>query len=251
MINIFRLHADIKLMFNKLNTNHKLNLPSAFIDDIINIVAQDFIEIFYSGNNVKQFKLGFEVTQQRIDMLSNLVEGPPKEDPIEAKSTTQEGVFEFDFSELNFNYLHFIRGYTTSECGNVNLEIVQHDDLNKILNSATRGPSNVFLNIPCVIRNSTTGESSSLYAYTNNKFDITKAYIDYIRCPKKVFSGGYDSVEYKFSKEGYKKGDPPVNLEISEKYYSVFLTMVIQELARTLEDPFKLQASMQKFNSLA
>jgi len=70
---IERLHQEIKFRWNKLNSNHKKDLPGAYLDDALNKATDDFIEIFYSGNNSKEYKFGFEVIQQRIDMLQTLV----------------------------------------------------------------------------------------------------------------------------------------------------------------------------------
>ena len=61
---IDRIHQEIKARWNKLNSNHKPDFSPAYLDDCINKSQEDFVDIFYSGNNSKQYKFGFE---KRLD----------------------------------------------------------------------------------------------------------------------------------------------------------------------------------------
>ncbi len=100
-----RIRHEIKLRWNKINSNHKKDFPDAYLDDIVNDTINDYIEIFYSGNNSKKYKLGFEVTQQRIDMLSTLVV------PFKSAATTlvSPTIYKLELSSLDPQYKHFVR----------------------------------------------------------------------------------------------------------------------------------------------
>ena len=67
-MDIKRMHSEIKLRYNKLNSNHKKDFPTAYLDDFIKKAGhfliytshtreyKDFADIIYSieGRNVKR-----------------------------------------------------------------------------------------------------------------------------------------------------------------------------------------------------
>lgn len=110
---IDRIHQEIKFRWNKINSNHKKDFPSAFIDDAVNKSIDDFVEIFYSGNNSKEYKFGFEVTQQRTDMLQSLIV------PETTYNATLVSTNRYTVNLLTFSpkYRHFLRAYVNPvEC---------------------------------------------------------------------------------------------------------------------------------------
>lgn len=242
---IQRMHHEIKLRYNKLNSNHKKDLPPALIDDIINDAQDIYVEIFYSGNNLKQYKLGFEVTRQRIDMLSSLVEKPVNSlIPIELR----EGLYEIPFSMLKSKYKHLIRAYSKTNCGIVNIQPIQHDDLNKILNDPLRGPSKTWRKlISATGRSTDDGDNSSLFIYSEPNFNVLEVWLEYIKQPRRVFFGGYNSMEFiQGDMSSYNEEDNPINSELPENYHTVLVDLAVQELARILEDGERFQLKKEK-----
>jgi len=222
---IQRVHQLIKLKFNELDSNRKVDLPPALLDDLINSVIHDYVEIFYSGKSLNKY--GFEVTQQRIDMLSTLVES---EDV--SPGTATDGIYKIDFSKLKKPYMHLIGASAITDCGLVNIKRVQHEALNTTLNDALIGPSKNWKRAIGVQRSSSDGESTTLNVYTNDLFKVENVTIEYIRCPRKVFFGGYDTLEYLENKTSYKSGDKPVSPDTPEKYHYMLVDMAVQELSR-------------------
>jgi len=230
---ISRMHFEVKVRLNKLNSNHKEDLRKELIDDAINKASDDYVEIFYSGNNTKEYRLGFEVTQQRIDMLSTLV--------IPEKSITptlvRTNVYKAS-TNITPSYRHFVRGWVIAEgCAQrIPITIVRHNDLDNKLRDDNQKPS--FKWQRCL----GTFKNDGLYLYTD--YVITSVVIEYLSNPVKVFSGGYDSLEYiQGDTSAYKSADAIVNSNLPVPYHDLLVDMTVQYLSRVLEDgeKFNLQ----------
>lgn len=227
---IDRLHHEIKLRWNKINSNHKKGFPSAYLDDAINKAQDDFIEIFYSGNNSKQYRFGFEVTQQRIDMLSDLVVINKSITPV--LITTNR--YSLTINNLNPAYKHFVSGAVIQDNCISPITIVRYNDLNeKLLNENTK-PSKKWKRVLG------TFSDGKIILYSDGV--ITSASIDYIKVPNKVFIGGYDSLEYvNGDSSAYSSVSPKVTSQINGQYHDLLIDMTVQYLASILEDVNKLQ----------
>lgn len=243
-MDIKRMHSEIKLRYNKLNSNHKKDFPTAYIDDFINDAQNEFLEICYSGNNVKRFKLGFEFTQQRIDMLSSLV--IPEEDINTTLFKTN--IYRINLDDLIKDYRHYVSGYINTACGKIKLNLIRHSDLESMLNNENTKPSKIWRRSLAVeTGNSNTAGNQSLLIYTDGKFDIEDATISYIKEPIKVFYGGYNSLEFlNGDSTKYSITTPSVNSEFPEVSHSAIVDIAIQLIARSLEDLSKIQISEDK-----
>lgn len=239
---IERLHQEIKFRWNKMNSNHKKDFSSAYLDDAINKATDDFIEIFYSGNNSKQYKFGFEVNQQRIDMLQTLIV-PEESIPVELISTDK---YKINLSDLSESYRHFLRASVTStDCdGNViPVNIVRLNDLDSKLNDKFTQPSLNWKRCLGSIKNNT------LELYTKD-YTITECNIEYLRNPVKVFYGGYDSLEFiNGDTLAYQSGSSKVTSDLPPAYHDLLVDMVVQYLSIVLEDQSKFQLQQQELYS--
>ena len=246
-MNIKYLHYEIKRRWNELDSNVHPDLPPAQLDHTINSCVEDFIEIFYSGRNGKQYNLGFEVTQQRIDMLSNLVVGEPLQPPVTPKVITENKLYEVPLTSeyLIKPYQHMVRVFIDSDCGYINVKPEQHDDLNHVLNNPMRKPSSTWKRAVAATRASSEGDSSSLYVYTD--FGVNEIQLEYIRQPKPAFFGGYDSYNYINGDETADNiNTPPRTVDLPEQYHNLFVDMVVQELSRIYVEGDKFQLSAEK-----
>ena len=236
-MNINEMHFEVKFRANKLDTQVLRDLPPAHIDRAINAATVDYVEGFYSGKMSTAYDLGFEVTQQRTDMLSTLVVKNPEQPdlaPVNFDSTLN--VYEFPFSSLVYPYAHHLRTYLYTDCGGISLtnaQIVQHDDLNVILVDPLRKPSLKWRRCVASIgkTNGNIGDSS-LYVYTDGQFAVNSVRIEYIKKPVIVYFGGYNSLDGL-----YTTGDPQVNSDLPEQYHSLLVDMTVQNLYRTLLVP--------------
>lgn len=229
---IQRMHHEIKLRLNKINSNHKQDLPTAFIDDFINDAQFRYIEIFYSGNNAKRFPIGFEVTQQRIDMLSTLV--PPSTNfPVTNYDTD---IYKFNFKDLNYPYLHFLRGSILTDCGKMELNIIKHDEFDDVLVDENRKPSLKWRRAIGIIQSDNDG-NGVIYMYTNGEYEPNFINMSFIRKPSSVFYGGYDTLEFiNGDPNAYNSTTQSINCELPEQYHSIVVDIAIELISRSIED---------------
>lgn len=229
-------HQKFKFKVNKLDSNHKRDLPPAHIDTLINYAVRQFLEIFYAGNNAKRYNLGFEVTQQRIDMLSDLVVKYPLQ-PSLVPVEIDTGIYEIKLRDLKFEYCHLLRAFIDSDCGTINVAVKQHDDMNMLLNDEFQKPSLKWKRVLTNIAKSSDGEGSSLYLYTGGLFSIDEVKLEYLKAPNKMFFGGYDTIEYLAGDEDApNKDSESISVDISDKYCDLIIAIAAQEFDRIQGD---------------
>lgn len=236
------MHSEVKLRYNKLNSNHKNDLPTAFIDDFINDAQDEFLHICYSGNNSRRFKIGFEVTQQRIDMLSSLV--IPEEDIT--VTLFKPNIYKVSLANLSKTYRHHVKVSATTSCGKIECTLIKHEDLDPELRNENTKPSAIWKR--CIGVEASDGSNNQcLYLYTGGQFTITGVTISYIKEPAKVYYGGYDTLEYTFGDlTSPNTGDPVINSEFPKISHSSIVEIAVQLIARSLEDTQGIQITDDK-----
>jgi len=242
---IARMRHEIKLRWNKINSNHKKDFPDAYLDDIINDSIHEYIEIFYSGHNPKRYNLGFEITQQRIDMLSTLV----VPDSSVTATLVSDNTYKYNLDSLTPKYSHFLRGAIIVEnCNNLSIpiNIIRHNDFDHKMDDENTKPSLKWKRCLGLIKGNDSG-NQMLYLYTDDNYVATNLHIEYLKKPKKVFSGGYDSLEFLLGDStAYKSADTPVDCDLPEQYHTLIVDIAVQNIARILEDPNKFQITEEK-----
>ena len=186
----------------------------------------EYLEIFIHGRNPKNFNIGFEVTQQRIDMLHTLVVSYP-EFPKQGLTLLDDKIFYYEFPQDYRSY----RSARVFENGcdiayDVNIE--QHGDLATTRRSFHRRTSKRFQYIIGTIRN------NRLYLYPEDELSPSKLELTYIRKPSKVCKGTYPSLENR------NAANPPFQLkqdcDLPEEYVDIIVSIAVQELARRFSD---------------
>ena len=225
-INIDFLHFKLEQGYNKLSNNHQKYLTDVEKDEVLNTAIFEYLEIFIHGRNPKNFNIGFEVTQQRIDMLHTLVVSYP-EFPKQGLTLLDDKVFYYEFPQDYRSY----RSARVFENGcdiayDVNIE--QHGDLATARRSFHRITSKRFQYIIGTIRN------NRLYLYPEDELSPSKLELTYIRKPSKVCKGTYPSLENR------NAANPPFQLkqdcDLPEEYVDIIVSIAVQELARRFSD---------------
>lgn len=240
---IQELHYEIKLAYNKIDSNHKKDLAPAQIDRIINKSQLELVNLIYAGDKTSNMNVGgFESTQLATDLISILT----VKQPDQPKSTPDNidllrNVYEFKFKNLKYPYLDLIRLYLDTDCKNMSIgKIYQssHDDLSMILTDAMTQPSKQWRRaIASIGKDSTDPTNSSVYIYTGGEFKIYSIDMEYLRQPKKVFFGGYDTLEYlSGDSTGYQSTDPPVDCEFPNRTQYLLVDIVVKNIAKILSD---------------
>lgn len=241
-MNIQRMHSEVKLRYNKLNSNAKPDLPKQFIDDYLNNAQDEFIRICYASNNSKKFRLGFEATQQRIDLLSSIV--IPEEQL--AVTLFKTNVYKASLNSLTKSYRHLIRLYANTSCGKIECIPVKHEDIDNYLRNENTKPSAVWRRCLYVIA-SDGSNNPCIYLYTGGEFTITNVILSYIKEPKKVFFGGYNTLEF-------LNGDTtapstitaPIDSELPLTSHDFIIDIAVQLISRSLEDINQIQITEDK-----
>ena len=225
-INIDFLHFKLEQGYNKLSNNHQKYLTDVEKDEVLNTAIFEYLEIFIHGRNPKNFNIGFEVTQQRIDMLHTLVVSYP-EFPKQELTLLDDKIFYYEFPKDYRSY----RSARVFEVGcdiayDVNIE--QHGDLATTRRSFHRRTSKRFQYIIGTIRN------NRLYLYPEDELTPSKLELTYIRKPAKVCKGTYPSLENR------NRDNPPLQLkqdwDLPEEYVDIIVSIAVQELARRFSD---------------
>jgi hypothetical protein len=193
------VHYNFKQEYNKWDSQHKRDLTPAQIDEILNKVTNIWFETTYSGAYGTK-GLSFEETQQRKDLLANLViKSPTSNQQAVSPFTVVDNVYEFRTSEFNYPYAHLIRASVTAIQGDctktIGLDIEQHDDLDEILDDPYNGPSFTWSQAPAVFGKDTSAIDTSIFVYTGGDFTIDSLFPEYLKYPNIVSIGGYTDIE--------------------------------------------------------
>lgn len=250
---IERMHYEWEVLYNRIHSNHKKTFSDAEKDTLINRAINEYVEIFYSGENRKRYKLGFEVNQQRIDMLSTLVIGQPAQPMLTPDNfDTTLNIYEFDMVNLIAPYQHYLRGYVkVKDCDDVyKLVLEQTDDISAVLDDANRGPSNRWRRAVMHIKaSSNPNTESSFYVYTNGEFEIEGVYIEFLKKPAEVALGTYTDLPTLANPNPSIK--PQVNCDLPSSYHDLVVDMAVQEATRILEDVNRLNLRADKITGVA
>lgn len=217
-----RAHHLLEIEWNKLSNNHRKYLTDVEKDDVLNIAVFDYVELFAHGNNPKELDLGFEVTEQRIDMLHTLVRSYPESSVIEPDSNT-DGIYVFNLPE---DYRAYVTSsLIVSDCSD-EFKVIreQHVDLNTVLRDYHRKPSKVFREAVGTVRN------DKLYIYTNEEFTPTGLKLTYIKNPTEFCLGTY--LEQQTADNPQPQIKPRSNCDLPEEYLRLVITIAKQNLDR-------------------
>jgi len=223
MCTVHRLHAMFKQEANKYDTNHYRDFHDAIIDDILYDASLDYVDLFFTGKNYRGYTLGFETNQQRIDMLGNLVQ--PTTITRESLQTYSDQ-FEMIFA-LPQDYYHNSTLTAFDDCGNlINVEIIEHQDLNSSLNYKQQ----LLWNKAYAVI-----ENNKLVVYFPNTINSIKQV--YVKKPNKPFIGGYDTLEFINGDVTYpSQTSSVVHSDVPDTYCRVLIDIAVQNVFNNLRD---------------
>lgn len=236
MVAVERIHQDIKLKLNKLDSAHNIDLNPHYLDDLIYEGLLDYIRLFYSGNNFKPYRLGFEVTQQRLDMLSDFVIEIANNSPLGEETEFGFSKYEFKLEgKNNEQYLHQIRLFANTNCGQISISPKQHDDISKMLGNVYQQPNANWKRLIATISTGEANDGTSLFVYSDT--EVTSIEGKIIKKPNRPFIGGYQTLENFY-------GDPTfptttsdkIDVDISINYYPILVDIIVQNISGIIGD---------------
>lgn len=237
------IHHLFKLKMNKLDSGANYDLPPAFIDTLIWEALNEYIEIFYSGNT-KNYQLGFEATQQRMDLLKDFINSYPDISALSPTSSIDYNnvkLQRFDISSIDYKHMLRIVGKDSLCSSIIKLDIEELNNLDNELISQFKKPSVKWLRgFAYVIKN-------KVYTYAEN--DLTEIYLTYIKTPIKPFFGGYNTLEFlQGDNTAPSATSSQVNVELSKDYANILVNIMVQLASININDFNKGQVFQQKIN---
>lgn len=174
-MSVLKLHWQFKQRFNKLDSDNFRDLTPMEIDERINDAVGMFGEQFFAD----------ESHVQRLDWLSPLIY-------TETINVTQldSDKYTVDLTKLTYDYWHIKRVSASTDCGALNFEIVGHGRLGDVLRDEFQKPSKKWFRLIGSL------ENNKLIIYTGGNWLIDNITLTYVKYPKPVFFGGYDTIEY-------------------------------------------------------
>lgn len=237
MISVISLLYKIDLRLNKLATNEHQEIPVENKIFALNSAQIKLLKLKLDENNV--YKAGFDSFKKRYEDLQVLIE-PFQPHPLELKLTDpQLNKWSADITTLTPKYMFYVDSYVMANKGvcndhvvYVNKDLTKHADITVILANNNVNPSFEYQETFCTI------SSNNYEVYTDGSFDFTKAYISYMRYPKKIDFAGYIDQD----------NNPSVtqDSELPDYLEDELVDFAIQELAMSTENASAAQSSQQR-----
>lgn len=245
-MNIAEQHFDFKIKSDKIDSLSRRNLRPHEIDWLLNEAQNIIVKQRYGQTNVK--RSGFESIQKRTEDLRTLVvKSPTTTQPGVAPVRNTSDVYEFLISDFEFPYYFLVRisaKITDGSCEKVinGTIMTQHDDLNRSLDLEFVKPDFNWGRILVLEGRSDQADESegSIYVYTDG-FEVMEIYPEYIKKPKNVWIGTYDSLDGR-----YIIGNPAVSSELPEHLHSEIVDIAVKEAVRIMENPNLFQLYQEK-----
>ena len=224
MISSLDIALKIRQRLNKADTQDDENLPIYVIVEAYNKGQLNIVNKLSSKNNT--YKTGVESTIFRIDDLQCLINSE-----LKTLSTVKKS--DHYLTELlPDDYLRYIRTFCIGKVPNCNskeifIYLQEESNLNTLLNNDLINPSFEWGETIATIT------ENKLKVFTQNKFEINKVYLTYLRKPRAIDIAGYI------------KKDGSLSTNIDPELPDDLVEMSIDEACRILSGDMQNQFSNQ------
>ena len=224
MISSLDVALKIRQRLNKIDTQDDENLPIYVIVEAYNKAQLNIVNRLSNKNNI--YKTGLESSTKRVDDLQILINPEPKILTSEKK----EGYYLTE--PIPKDYLRYIRTTcigTNKKCSRKEIYIYlqEESNLNTLLANELVNPSFEWAETIGTI----TGDQIKIF--TQEKFDINKVYLTYLRKPRAIDIAGYI------------KRDGSYSTNIDPELPDDMVEMSIDEACRILSGDMQNQFSNQ------
>ena len=242
MLKVEELHSKFEMAYNRQANNQRRYLNDVEKDELLNYAIFEYVELFTTGVNKNNWNIGFEVTQQRIDMLEPLVKSYPEEPSLNL--SVIDGIYIADLTKTAFPLKSFHGAYISiSECTDrINVDLDQHQDLNTARQNQYRKSSRAWKRCIGTIRN------KKLFLYPDGSMTPLRAYLTYIKQPDRIALGTYPALQDKDIPNAPNL--PKTNSDLPEQYIDIVVAIAVQEAHRRFSNYNDLQVNSQKITSI-
>ncbi|GIV86025.1 MAG: hypothetical protein KatS3mg054_0054 [Chloroflexus sp.] len=172
---IHEMHAEFKKRLNRLDSNHYLDVEPHVLDSYINAAQEYLLMRFY--DKIK-------------DSLTVRYPDQPSLDPI----VVEQGRYIYDMGSLKYDMYKIRQAYYECDGKRYDVTIIEDKEQWMHYNRFTR-PNSRWKRL--LGQFGYMGGKYVLVVYTDGQqVGDGKLYVEYVKKPKEVFYGGYDSVKY-------------------------------------------------------
>ena len=232
MISSLDIALKIRQRLNKVDTQDDENLPLYVIVEAYNKGQLNIVNRLSSKNNI--YKTGLESTTFRVDDLECLI----NPDAYILSTTKKDGFYLTDY--IPKDYLRYIRTTCiakTNSCKAKELYIYlqEESNLNTLLNNDFVNPSFEWAETIGTIA------GDKIKVFTQNKFEINKVYLTYLRKPRLIDLAGYIK----------KDGSPSTNIdpELPDDLVEMSIDEACRILSGDMQNQFSNQISQQNLQN--
>lgn len=220
--------VKVKKRVNKDDTNDFDNLSLFSIIEAYNKAQLNVVNYLSGLNNI--YKSGIESTTKRIDNLSTLLNPTP----LELTLTKADNYYISQ--SFPTNYMRYVSSYSTGKNNKCSSKRILHfpyeeGNIELINRNSNQNASFEWGEAPITIAD------NKLKIHSNNQFEITKAYLTYLKYPANV------------DIQGYIKQDGTPSTTIDPELPDDVVEMCIDEAVRILQgdiqNPLGIQVAMQ------
>lgn len=247
MINLKFLHWLFKERIDRGGSNVYRDFTQLeidqFINDAVRIVVNQSIPV--EGNSFN------------TSLVSSLLVTAPDQVAIQP-TMVGSGRYELKTSDLKYDYFRYERLWVNQGCGPVSVHMETTGRLNDILQDHLQRPSKSWERVYGYLAKDSTQSDTSIYLLCEPGTLIESVSIEYIRYPKKVFFGGYDTIEYLDCVERggrncsnyYSSSSAIQDLELPELYASLVIDAAVVEAHRVMENGNAFNLSAEKLTRI-
>ena len=236
------LHYELERRWNMNSNAHRKQMTDLEKDQLLNSAIHNYVEMFYSGTNPRKYQVGFEVNQQRIDMLDTLVVGFPEE-PLILPTKLGNDMYSFDLNGLTKPYKSYISGQLATNCGDVVLRIEQHGDIARIGADYHRKSSLKWREFYGVQRN----DKLIITVDPAIRF-ISGLKLTYLKKPAEVCLGTYSAIPTTTNPKPLNTSK--VECDLPADYHEIILMIAEQELHRIYHNVEQFSVLSEKINNV-
>lgn len=227
MMLITEVHSVFKERLNRLSSNYHEDLSPYQIDSHLNDGVYRLLERASRNEASRKFGNLFASVIQRQSVT-----------PVAVGDTE----YSVQLDSLEYPFFDVKRIMATTNCGKSKVIIEGHGRINDLLTDAFQRPSKKWRRLLATLDEGAASNSRQLTIYSEAGFTITSLDITYVRYPKPVFFGGYDSPSFV---QCQASGGTDCNqydntstvartFDIHANYHSLMIDFAVEETLRSL-----------------
>ena len=224
---ITQVHSIFKERFNRLASDYHEDLSPYQIDRFLNDGMFELMQL--TARN--------EQSTKHTNLFASII----YTDTV--TPTVINNTYRAPIDNLMFPFYEYKRVVAKTNCGDVNVQLETYGRIGDLLKDAFSKPSKKWKRLLATTQQPLSGGTDrEMVIYSEEGFIVNTVEITYVRYPKDVFFGGYDTPDYLecVNSNGTNcdqydnQNTPRRTIDIHENYHTLFIDYAVQEALRSL-----------------